>query len=57
MNKKYRISEKAIFDLEKIWHYTLNKWSREQTDRHHKLIIDKIQFNYNYYRFRACIKV
>jgi len=44
MNNKYRISEKAIFDLEKIWLYTLNKWSIEQADRYHNLIIDEIQF-------------
>lgn len=41
------ISEKAIFELEKIWLYTLSKWPREQTDRHHKLIIDEIQSNCN----------
>jgi toxin ParE1/3/4 len=44
MNYKYRISEKAIFDLERIWLYTLNKWSREQADRYHQLIMDEIQF-------------
>lgn len=44
MSKKYRISEKAISDLEKIWYYTLNKWSREQADRYHKLIIDEIEY-------------
>lgn len=44
MNNEYRISEKAIFDLEEIWHYTFNKWSREQADRYHNLIIDEINF-------------
>ncbi len=44
MNYKYRISEKAMFDLEKIWLYTFNKWSREQADRYHNLIIDEIKF-------------
>lgn len=44
MRKKYRISEKAISDLEKIWFYTLNKWAREQADRYHKLIIDEIEY-------------
>jgi toxin ParE1/3/4 len=44
MIKKYRISEKAISDLEKIWLYTLNKWSREQADRYHYLIIDEIKY-------------
>ena len=44
MINKYRISEKAISDLEKIWLYTLNKWSREQADRYHNLIIDEIEY-------------
>ena len=60
MIKKYQISERAIYDLEKIWLYTLNKWSREQADRYHNLIIDEFEFiaeNYelcrkiNYVRF------
>jgi len=44
MINKYRISEKAINDLEKIWLYTLNKWSREQADRYHNLIINEIEY-------------
>lgn len=48
MIKKYRISEKAISDLEKIWLYTLNKWSKEQADRYHHLIIDEIEFMAEY---------
>ncbi len=44
MISKYRISEKAINDLGKIWHYTLNEWSLEQADRYHNLIINEIEF-------------
>ena len=44
MIQKYRISEKAIEDLEKIWLYTLKKWSLEQADRYHSLIINEIEF-------------
>lgn len=44
MIRKYRISEKAISDLENIWIYTLNKWSQEQADRYHNLIISEIEF-------------
>ena len=50
MIQKYKISEKAIRDLEKIWLYTFRKWSKEQADRYHNLIIDEIEFianNYN----------
>ncbi len=41
---KYRISNEAIKDLNDIWIYTLNKWSREQADRYYKLIIEEIEF-------------
>lgn len=41
---KYRISQQAIEDLDKIWVYTLNKWSKEQADRYYDLIIAEIEF-------------
>ena len=41
---KYRISQQAIEDLDKIWTYTLNKWSKEQADRYYDLIIAEIEF-------------
>jgi len=41
---KYRISQQAIEDLDKIWIYTLNKWSKEQADRYYDLIIAEIEF-------------
>ena len=41
---KYRISEQAIKDLNAIWIYTLNKWSKEQADRYYDLIIGEIEF-------------
>ena len=40
---KYRISQQAIEDLDKIWIYTLNKWSKEQADRYYDLIIAEIK--------------
>ena len=40
----YRISEQAINDLNNIWTYTLNKWSKEQADRYYDLIIGEIDF-------------
>jgi len=45
-----KISSEAFLDLEKIWLYTLEKWSKEQADRYYKLIIDEFEFlrsNYN----------
>ena len=44
MNKKYRISQQAIEDLENIWIYTLKKWSKEQANRYYNLIIEEIEF-------------
>jgi len=41
---KYRISKQAIEDLDKIWLYTFNKWSKEQADRYFDLIIAEIEF-------------
>jgi len=31
--------EAAIFDLEEIWLYTVDKWSVDQADRYHSLIM------------------
>jgi toxin ParE1/3/4 len=42
--QKYRISKKAIEDLENIWTYTLDKWSKEQADRYYFLLINEIEF-------------
>jgi len=41
---KYRISAKAVEDLEQIWEYTFEKWSADQADRYYKLLIDEIEF-------------
>ncbi len=57
MIPKYRISEKAIEDLEKIWLYTYRKWSLKQADRYHDLIMNEIEFivsNYNLSRNIGC---
>ena len=38
------ITKKAVFDLEEIWLYTVEKWSIEQADRYYNLIIDEINY-------------
>ncbi len=56
---KYRISRKAIQDLETIWEYTFKTWSKQQADRYYKLILEEIQFisdNYSTIRSVAHIK-
>ena len=40
----YRISQEAIKDLNNIWVYTRNKWSKVQADRYYNLIISEIEF-------------
>jgi toxin ParE1/3/4 len=51
MNKLVlNVSSEALSDLEKIWIYTYNKWSKEQADRYYSLLIEEIEFlqsNYN----------
>ncbi len=41
---KFEISKKAIDDLNNIWLYTFENWSKEQADRYYNLIIDEIEF-------------
>lgn len=41
---KYRISKQAIDDLNDIWVYTFQKWSKEQANRYYDLLIDEIEF-------------
>jgi len=40
----YKLSRKAEEDLEDIWLYTLETWSKEQADRYLSLIFDEIEF-------------
>lgn len=41
---KYKISNEAGKDLEKIWLYTFETWSREQADRYLKQIFEEIEY-------------
>lgn len=41
---KYKISKAALSDLEKIWLYTFETWSREQADYYFDLIINEIEY-------------
>lgn len=41
---KYRISNKAALDIDKIWLYTVENWSIEQADRYYRLIFQEILF-------------
>ena len=41
---KYRIRSAAVKDLEGIWEYTYRKWSKDQADRYHGLILNEIEY-------------
>ena len=40
----YKISVKAAADIENIWLYTYENWSKEQADRYVNLIFEEIEF-------------
>ncbi len=41
---KYVVSHLASQDIENIWRYTFENWSKEQADRYFDLIIDEIEY-------------
>jgi toxin ParE1/3/4 len=41
---KYKISREANLDLENIWLYTFENWSKDQADRYINLILDEIEY-------------
>ena len=42
-DKPYRISRKALEDLENIWSYTYEKWSPRQADVYYHLILEEFE--------------
>ena len=41
---KYRVRAAAVKDLDGIWEYTFRRWSKDQADRYHGLIISEIEY-------------
>ncbi len=39
----YRISKKAISDIDSIWLYTNKKWSSTQADKYYTIIYERIE--------------
>ena len=39
-----KISNEAQVDLENIWLYTFETWSKNQADRYYNLILDEIEY-------------
>ena len=40
----FKISNEAQIDLENIWLYTFETWSKEQADRYFNLIFEEIEY-------------
>ncbi len=49
MKITYRISAKAIEDLENIWLYTLKPWSKKQADRYYNLLINEFEYIFKHF--------
>ena len=41
---RFRISQKALKDIEVIWLFTLENWSLSQADRYYDAIFDEIEY-------------
>jgi toxin ParE1/3/4 len=40
---KYRLTNKAVEDLNGIWEYTFEKWSESQADKYYYMLLDVCQ--------------
>jgi len=39
----YRLTNKAVEDLNSIWEYTFNKWSQAQADKYYNLLLSRCE--------------
>ncbi len=39
----YKLTNKAIEDLTRIWDYTFDKWSEQQADKYYKVLLEGCQ--------------
>ena len=37
---KYKLSNKAVDDLARIWNYTFDKWSENQADKYYQMLLE-----------------
>ena len=37
---KYKLTNKAVDDLTKIWNYTFDKWSENQADKYYPMLLE-----------------
>lgn len=40
---EYRLTHKAVEDLNGIWEYTLEKWSEQQADKYYQMLLNFFQ--------------
>jgi toxin ParE1/3/4 len=40
---EFRLTNKAVEDLSKIWNYTFNTWSEKQADKYYEMLISHCQ--------------
>lgn len=40
---KYRLTNKAVSDLNEIWVYTYDNWSENQADKYYNMLLDHCQ--------------
>ena len=40
---KYKLTNKAVEDLSKIWEYTFEAWSEKQADKYYQILISNFQ--------------
>jgi len=40
---KYKLTNKAVEDLSKIWEYTFEAWSEKQADKYYQMLISNFQ--------------
>ena len=40
---KYKLTNKAVEDLTKIWDYTFDKWSEQQADKYYNMLLNNCQ--------------
>jgi toxin ParE1/3/4 len=40
---EYKLTNKAVEDLSKIWNYTLETWSEKQADKYYEMLISNFQ--------------
>jgi len=40
---KYKLTNKAVGDLTRIWNYTVDKWSEKQADKYYYMLFDSFK--------------